>query len=150
MDITEATKNLNSKVQQLKSKFTDPVSTTFIEFYCQCKEGCDYLFPPAVKESIRLLDIVQWFFDCIEKEAPTTLVELMWKDIVGPTLGEYQADEAVEQKLLQAFQNGTLKNHIQDWDMVRTSSGSVNLILRGLLTEISRLESEQKKTSSSS
>ncbi|MFB2938513.1 hypothetical protein ACE1B6_24965 [Aerosakkonemataceae cyanobacterium BLCC-F154] len=55
----------------------------------------------------------------------------------------------IEQREVSTDQNGTLKNHIQNWDMVRMSSGSVNLILRGLLAEISRLESEKKKESTS-
>lgn len=144
MDITDSTKLLNSKVQALKHKFTDVVSTLFIEFYCQCREGIDYLFPLEVKNSIRLLDILQWFFDCVEKEAPTLLVELMWKDVVGPTLGEYKQDEAIEKKLRLAFQNGEIKNQIQDWDRLNLSSGKVNLVLRGLLEAISQIEQEHK------
>ncbi len=144
MDITESTKLLNRKIQHLKTQFTDTVSTAFIDFYCQCKEGCDYLFPLEFKESIRLLDILQWFFDCVERESPTTLIELMWKDIMGPTLGEYQEDDNKEKQLWKAFQNGELKNQIQNWDLVRKRDGSVNLTLRKLLGEISRVEREHK------
>jgi hypothetical protein len=144
MDITDSTKLLNSKVQELKPKFPDVVSTLFIEFYCQCREGIDYLFPPEVKNSIRLLDILQWFFDCVEKETPTLLVELMWKDVIGPTFGEYKQDQAIEKKLRLAFQNGELKKQIQDWDRLNLNSGKVNLILRGLLEAISQIEKEHK------
>lgn len=144
MDITESTKQLNIKVEQLKSKFTDPVSQLFIDFYCQCKQGSDYLFPADVKESIRLWDILEWFFECVDNKSPSTLIELMWKDVVGPTLGEYQQDEAIEGRLHRAFQSAQLKELIQNWDLERTSSGSVRLILRELLGEISYLEREHK------
>lgn len=144
MDITDSTKDLNSKVQQLKSKFTDPVSTAFIDFYCQCKEGCDYLFPAEVKDSMRLLDILQWFFDCVDKESPTALIELMWKDVIGPTLGEYEEDEAKERQLWESFIRGELKHQIHDWDRMRMSNGGVRLTLRELLGAISRIEREHK------
>jgi hypothetical protein len=144
MDITDSTKQLNSKVQALKPKFPDAVSTLFIEFYCQCKEGIDYLFPLDVKDSIRLLDILQWFFDCVEKEAPTLLVELMWKDVIGPTFGEYKQDQAIEKNLRLAFQNGEVKKQIQDWDRLNLNSGKVSLILRSLLEVISQIEKEHK------
>ncbi|GAB1541679.1 hypothetical protein NUACC21_43510 [Scytonema sp. NUACC21] len=145
MDITESTKQLNSKVEQLKSKFTDPVSQVFIDFYCQCKQGIDYLFPADVKESIRLWDIVEWFFECVGNKSPSTLVELMWKDVVGPSLREYKEDEATEERLYKAFQNDRLRTLIKEWDRVTTSSGNVRLILRELLGEISQIEREHKK-----
>lgn len=60
MDITPSTKELITKVQQLKSQFTDPVSPLFIDFYCQCKQGIDYLLTP-LQDSVRLLDILNYF-----------------------------------------------------------------------------------------
>jgi hypothetical protein len=143
MDITPSTKELISKVQQLKSRFPDPVSPLFIDFYCQCKQGIDYLLIP-LQDSVRLLDILNYFVDCVHEKKPTPLIELMWKDIVGPTLGEYMEDEAIERRLREAFEGGELKNQIQDWDIKRMSDGSVKLILRGLLAEITQIEREHK------
>lgn len=145
MDITQSTKDLISKVQTLKSKYSDLSSTLFIDFYCQCKEGCDYLFPKSVKESIRLLDILQWFFDSFEKGEPTILVQLMWQDIVGPTLGEFQRDEKIERKLWKAFSDKTFKASLQNWDRESRLDGGVNLILRELLTEIDFIEKEHQE-----
>jgi hypothetical protein len=59
-------------------------------------------------------------------------------------LGEYREDEAIEQRLREAFEGDELKNQIQDWDLKRMSDGSVKLILRGLLGEITRIEREHK------
>lgn len=143
MDIIPSTKELISKIQQLKSRFTDPISPLFIDFYCQCKQGIDYLLTP-LQDSVRLLDILNYFVDCVHEEKPTPIIELMWKDIVGPTLGEYREDQAIEQRLREAFEGDELKNQIQDWDMKRMSDGSVKLILRGLLGEITRIEQEHK------
>lgn len=143
MDITESTRSLNSKIQQLKSKFSDPASILFIDFYCQCKQGCDYLFPAEVKKTVRLFDILQLFFDCVEQGHPTTLVQLMWKDVAGPTLSEYREDEAIEKRLRRAFQDHELKAQIQTWDRGEMNSIGLNLILRDLLKAISQLELEQ-------
>jgi hypothetical protein len=68
----------------------------------------------------------------------------MWKDVVGPTLGEYLEDEAIEQRLREAFEGDELKYQIQDWDIKRMSDDSVKLILRDLLGEINRIEGEHK------
>ncbi|NJL46079.1 MAG: hypothetical protein HC922_10975 [Leptolyngbyaceae cyanobacterium SM2_3_12] len=46
MDITDATQILIQHVQPLKLKHSDPISQAFIDFYCQCHQGMDYLFPP--------------------------------------------------------------------------------------------------------
>ena len=148
MDITPATKELIIKVQQLKSQFSDPVSPLFIDFYCQCKQGIDYLLTP-IQDSVRLLDILNYFVDCVHEEKPTPLIELMWKDIVGPTLGEYKEDEAIERRLRDAFEGGELKHQIQSWDIKRMNDGSVKLILRDLLREISRIEQDHKTRESS-
>jgi len=68
----------------------------------------------------------------------------MWKDVVEPTLGEYLEDEAIEQRLREAFEGDELKYQIQDWDIKRMSDGTVKLILRDLLGEINRIEGEHK------
>ncbi|MEL7315939.1 MAG: hypothetical protein AAFN08_13500 [Cyanobacteria bacterium J06559_3] len=144
MDVTDATKDLIHKVQRLKEKHTDPVSITFIDFYCQCRQGGDYLFPEAMRSSLRLLDILQWFFQCVDAKVPPTLVRLMWQDIAGPTLEEYQEDESIEHRLLSAFESGALKLYIQTWDRERNpdgsdhlkGDGSVHLVLRELLEDI--------------
>ncbi|MGL5083632.1 MAG: hypothetical protein ACRC8A_19290 [Microcoleaceae cyanobacterium] len=140
MDITPATKDLNYHVQTLKSKYSDPSSTLFIDFYCQYRQGCDYLFPVAVRQSIRLFDILNCFLECIETSKPTLLTKLMWQDVVGPTLEEYQEDERTEEKLWSSFVQGDLNQLIAHWDLTRRRDGSVNLILRELLTDISQLE----------
>ncbi len=140
MDITDSTKDLIQKAQALKEKHPDPVSQAFIDFYCQCRQGMDYLFPVRVKESVRLLDVLQWFCDCVDQGGPSTLIQLMWKDVVGPSLAEFQADEAVESHLLDLFQQGDLKDHIRQWDLERRADGGVNLTLRTVLKEIQELE----------
>ena len=148
MDVTDATKDLIHRVQHLKAKHTDAVSVTFVDFYCQCRQGCDYLFPEGMRSSVRLLDILQWFFQCVDGKEPPTLVRLMWQDIVGPTLEEYQEDEGVELRLLSAFESGALKLYIQNWDRERNpdgsdhlkGDGSVHLVLRELLEDIQSLE----------
>lgn len=66
------------------------------------KYGVDYLFTP-IEDSVRLLDILQYFVECVNKGTPTLLIELMWKDIVEPTLSEYMEDEAIERRLREAF-----------------------------------------------
>ena len=63
----------------------------------------DYLFPPGIRATVRLLDILQWFCDCVDQGEPSTLIRLMWKDVVGPSLEEYQADEAIESRLMALF-----------------------------------------------
>jgi hypothetical protein len=134
-------------VQSLKAAHPDPVSQAFIDFYCQCRQGMDYLFPLGVKESVRLLDILQWFCDCVDQGEPSTLIQLMWQDIVGPSLAEFQADEATEYQLLNLFKHGDLKEHIRQWDLDRRADGGVNLTLRTLLREIHELEQAQQQQS---
>ncbi|WP_446420860.1 hypothetical protein [Coleofasciculus sp.] len=97
-----------------------------------------------LQDSVRLLDILNYFVDCVHEEKPTPLIELMWKDIVGPTLSEYMEDEAIEIRLREAFEGSELKNQIQGWDIKRMNDGSVKLILRDLLGEINRIEREYK------
>lgn len=147
MDITDSTKAQIQSVQSLKTDHPDPVSQAFIDFYCQCRQGMDYLLPIGVKESVRLLDILQWFCDCVDQGEPSTLIQLMWKDIVGPSLGEFQADETTEHHLLNLFKHGDLKDHIRQWDLERRADGGVNLILRTLLREIYELEQAQQQQS---
>ncbi len=139
MDITPRTKELIRAVLALKPQHPEEISTLFLDFYCQCREGCDYLFPPAVKDSVRLLDILQWFVECIEYREPTPLIRLMWNDVVGPTLGEYIVDEKTETRLQSAFQTN-LPELIQGWDRVQLPGGSVQLVLRELLADISAVE----------
>jgi hypothetical protein len=147
MDVTNVTKDLIQQVQQLKAKHTDAVSMTFIDFYCQCRQGCDYLFPEAMRHSVRLLDILNWFFQCVDGQEPT-LVRLMWKDVVGPSLAEYEQDEGIETRLHKAFESGALKLFIESWDRERNPDGSdhlnpdgsVHLVLRELLEDIQALE----------
>ncbi|MBW4654173.1 MAG: hypothetical protein KME20_14215 [Kaiparowitsia implicata GSE-PSE-MK54-09C] len=139
MDITPATHQLIGAVQRLKPKYSDPASLLFIDFYCQCKQGCDYLFPAPVRETVRLIDILQWFFDCVARKEPTALIQLMWKDVVGPTLGEYLADEKIEQTLWQAFE-GDVSQSLADWDLERLPTGGVRLVLRELLDDIYQVE----------
>ncbi len=148
MDVTDATKALIHQAQSLKEKHSDPVSTTFIDFYCQCRQGCDYLFPAAMGKTVRLLDILNWFFDCIDNQEPPTLLKLMWQDVAGPTLQEYTQDQTVELGLLRAFESGALKVYINTWDRERNADGSdrfqkdgsVHLVLRDLLTDLQALE----------
>ncbi|ACK73770.1 hypothetical protein PCC7424_5705 (plasmid) [Gloeothece citriformis PCC 7424] len=142
MDITSSTKQLVSQVQLLKSKYSDLCSISFIDFYCQCREGSDYLFGSSIGKQIRLVDILQWFLQCVDHQKPIPLIELMWKDIAGPTLGAYQQDERIERGLLKAFISQELKEAVQTWDLQRTEDGGVNLILRNLLNDIDKLESQ--------
>ncbi|NJK39715.1 MAG: hypothetical protein HC835_12375 [Oscillatoriales cyanobacterium RM2_1_1] len=140
MDITETTRNLIAQVKQLQPKYSDPTSSLFIDFYCQYRQGCDYLFPLSVRQSVRLFDILNSFLTCIEMGKPTILMKLMWQDVVGPTLAEYQADEQIEEKLWSSFVEGDLNQTIDHWDLTRRPDGSVNLVLRELLTDLAQLE----------
>jgi hypothetical protein len=140
MDITASTKDLIQKAQQLKSNHPDQVSQVFIDFYCQCQQGIDYLFPIGIKETVRLIDILQWFCDCVDQKKTSTLIQLMWKDIVGPSLAAYQEDERIESSLLTVFQHGDLQEMIREWDLERQADGGVNLKLRTLLDDIHQLE----------
>jgi hypothetical protein len=142
MDITPETKSLIATVQALKSRYTDPASLLFLDFYCQCKQGCDYLFPLGVRESIRLIDILNWFLECIEKNEPIPLVRLMWKDVAGPTLEEYMADERIEKQLTASFKSD-MHPALTTWDRITLSNGGVRLILRELLDDIHKLELAQ-------
>ncbi|MEB3210540.1 MAG: hypothetical protein VKL39_04270 [Leptolyngbyaceae bacterium] len=140
MDITASTKELIQKVQQLKATHPDQVSQVFIDFYCQCQQGIDYLFPVGVKETIRLFDVLQWFCNCVDQKKTPTLIQLMWNDVVGPSLEEYQDDERIESSLLTLFQGGDLQEMIRQWDLDRRADGSVNLKLRTLLNDIHTIE----------
>ena len=146
MDITDATKALIVQVQALKAVHPDPVSQAFIDFYCQCRQGMDYLFPPGIRATVRLLDILQWFCDCVDQGEPATLIRLMWKDVVGPSLEEYQADEAIESRLMALFEHGDLKDTIRQWDLERRADGGVNLTLKTLLSEIEQVEQASRKS----
>ena len=143
MLLKESTQQIIIKVQKIKPKFTDPVSPIFIDFYCQCKQGIDYLFTP-LRELVQLVDILQWFVDCVEKEAPTPLIELMWQDIATLKEIEYEANCLIEKKLRDAFASNELKLQIQDWDLKRMSSGGMQLILINLLSEISQIERDHQ------
>lgn len=143
MDITPGTKALIRAVLALKPQHPEEISTLFIDFYCQCREGCDYLFPPPVKDSVRLLDILQWFIECIEYRQPTPLIRLMWNDVMGPTLGEYLVDEKTEARLQSAFKE-QLPELIKAWDRVQLPSGSVQLVLRDLLADICAVEATHR------
>ncbi|MEM6436162.1 MAG: hypothetical protein AAF773_20260 [Cyanobacteria bacterium P01_D01_bin.115] len=149
MDITDATKALIVQVQALKAVHPDPVSQAFIDFYCQCRQGMDYLFPPGIRATVRLLDILQWFCDCVDQGEPSTLIQLMWKDVVGPSLEEYQADEAIESRLMALFEHGDLKDTIRQWDLERRADGGVNLTLKTLLSEIEQVEQASRQSESS-
>jgi hypothetical protein len=74
---------------------------------------------------VRLLDILQWFCDCVDQGEPSTLIQLMWKDVVGPSLAEFQADEATESHLLALFKHGDLKDHIRQWDLERRATAAL-------------------------
>lgn len=148
MDVTEATKDLIQRARSLKNKHSDSVSVTFIDFYAQCRQGADYLFPEGMRKSVRLLDILNWFFACVDGQAMPTLVQLMWKDVAGPTLREFEADETIEHGLEAEFESGALKLFISSWDRERNPDGtdhlkidgSVHLVLRELLADIQALE----------
>ena len=140
MDITDSTKALILKAQVLKDRHQDHVSRVFIDFYCQCQQGMDYLFPEGVRKTVRLLDILQWFCDCVDQGEPSTIIRLMWNDIVGPTFEEYQADQASEAMLLNLFEHGDLKAGIRQWDLERRADGGVNLTLKTVLAELHALE----------
>ena len=146
MDITDATKALIVQVQALKAVHSDLVSQAFIDFYCQCRQGMDYLFPPGIRATVRLLDILQWFCDCVDQGELSTLIQLMWKDVVGPSLEEYQADEAIESRLMALFEHGDLKDTIRQWDLERRADGGVNLTLKTLLSEIEQVEQASRKS----
>ena len=144
MNITPETKQLIDTVQVLKAQFPDSTSNLFIDFYCQCRQGMDYLFPPTVHQSVRLLDILQWFFDCIDRKEPSSLIQLMWKDMAGPTLGEYLRDEKIEANLLSAFKEDFHPN-LENWDRVQLKDGSIRLVMKELLEAISRIELNAQK-----
>jgi hypothetical protein len=114
-----------------------------LTFIASAARGWTTSFPTGVKESVRLLDVLQWFCDCVDQGEPSTLIQLMWKDVVGPSLAEFQADEAVESHLLALFKQGDLKDHIRQWDLERRANGGVNLTLRTVLKEIHELEQAQ-------
>jgi len=147
MDITKYTKELNAKVQVLKTKYSDLASLTFIDFYCQCREGCDYLFPASMRPNVRIIDILNWFFQCVETGSSTLLFELMCQDIIGPSLAEFNQDQATENKLNQVFHSDSLKAAISQWDCERQPNGSVNLILRNLLQDLMKIETEHQQKS---
>lgn len=149
MDITTATKQLIEKMQPLKLKYSDLASQTFIDFYCQSKQGCDYLFPSSLKSSVTLLNILDWFLTSVEKGEPYILAKLMWKDVIGPTLGEYEADEQIETDLEKIFTQEELKISVQHWDRESRPDGGVKLTLRELLKDMSDLEEEQLSVISS-
>ncbi|TVQ45509.1 MAG: hypothetical protein EA365_07515 [Gloeocapsa sp. DLM2.Bin57] len=140
MDVTNNTKELIVKMQSLKLKYTDLASQTFIDFYCQCKQGCDYLFPDSVKSSVTILHILEWFLLSVEKRSPYLLIELMWKDIIGPTLAEYQEDEKIEENLTTLFTQPELAEAVQNWDRKPRPDGGVTLTLRELLQDMTDLE----------
>lgn len=142
MDITPETNRLIEAVQSLKSHYSDPASILFLDFYCQCKQDCDYLFPVGVRESVRLIDILNWFLECVDKGEPIPLIRLMWNDGVGPTLEEYMADEKIEKQLLKAFK-ADLHPASTTWDRVTLPTGAVRLVLKELLDEIHQLEVAQ-------
>ncbi len=142
MDITNSTKELIVKMQPLKLKYNDLASQTFIDFYCQCKQGCDYLFPTTVKSSVTILHILQWFLLSVEKRSPYLLIELMWQDILGPTLAEYQQDEEIEANLASLFAQPELAEAVADWHRKPRPDGGVTLTLRELLKDMSDLEQE--------
>ncbi|WP_238544352.1 hypothetical protein [Gloeocapsa sp. PCC 73106] len=131
-------------MQPLKLKHTDLASQTFIDFYCQCRQGCDYLFPASVKSSVTILHILEWFLISIQQGSPYLLVKLMWKDVVGPTLGEYEADEQIEENLKKLFTQEELINSVHSWDRESRPDGGVSLILRELLKDMSDLEQESQ------
>lgn len=147
MDLTPQTRQLIDSIQPLKSCYSDPISTLFIDFYCQCRQGCDYLFPAPVHNSIRLFDILEWFLACAEIGKLTPLVQLMWKDVVGPTLGEYLEDEKIESRLISAFKSD-LHRSLADWDRVQLLDGSVRLTLRELLADIFAIEQAAQQSES--
>ncbi|MFM7424296.1 MAG: hypothetical protein ACKO7W_04765 [Elainella sp.] len=144
MDITPETKRLIEQVQQLKPNYTDAASQLFLDFYCQCREGCDYLFPPEVRTTVRLLDILQWFLDCAEKGGPTQLVRLMWKDVEGPTLGDYLQDEKIERGLNTAFSTH-LTQELAAWDRIMLPSGNAHLLLKDVLQALHQVEQAQRR-----
>lgn len=139
MNITPETQKLIEAVQGLKQEFSDPASDLFIDFYCQCRQGMDYLFPTQMHQSVRLLDILQWFFECIDQKEPTSLVKLMWEDIVGPSLRDVLGDEKVEAKLRKSFE-GDFRPSLEHWDRVHLPNGSVKLVMKELLKSIQQLE----------
>ncbi|HAC62050.1 MAG TPA: hypothetical protein DCF68_00580 [Cyanothece sp. UBA12306] len=142
MDITDSTKSLITHVQSLKSHYDDLASLTFIDFYCQCREGCDYLFAQKMKQSVRVFDILMWFFQCLEAGSKITIIELMWRDVIGPTLEEYQQDRRTEKQLEQLFTSTELKQSVLGWDRQPRGDGGVNLILRNLLQDIENIEAQ--------
>ena len=147
MDITKSTKELNAQVQTLKTKYSDLASLTFIDFYCQCREGCDYLFPTSIRQDVKIIDILNWFFQCVENGSFTLLIQLMCQDIIGPSLTEFNQDQATENQLNQAFHTENLKAAVSKWDCERQPNGSVNLILRNLLQDLIKIETEHQQKS---
>jgi hypothetical protein len=150
MDITKSTKELIAQVQTLKAKYSDLASLTFIDFYCQCREGCDYLFPTSIRHNVRIMDILNWFFQCVETGSYTLLIKLMCQDIVGPTLAEFNQDQETENNLNKIFHSDSLKPSVLKWDCQRQPNGSVNLILRNLLQDLTVIEIKHQQKSSQS
>jgi hypothetical protein len=143
MDITDSTKALIGHVQPLKLKYPDAASEAFIDFYCQCRQGLDYLLPMGVKETVRLVDILQWFCQCVDQGGPPTLIQLMWHDVAGPTLAAYRGDEATEARLTRLFMQGDLRPNLSQWDREQRPDGGVNLPLRSLLNDLYHIEQAQ-------
>lgn len=143
MDITDATKALIPPIQALKLKYPDPASQAFIDFYCQCQQGMDYLMPPSLRKTVRLIDILQWFCQCVELGRPTIWAKLMWQDVAGPTLAEYREDQSIENNLATLFEHSYIASDMANWDRIRQPDGSVDLILRNLLDDIDQIEQAQ-------
>ncbi len=142
MNITDSTKTLIAQVQPLKLKYDDLASLTFIDFYCQCREGCDYLFSEKMKHSVRVFDILVWFFQCVEGSSKNMIIELMWRDVIGPTLGEYLEDQRTERRLENLLTSPQLKESVLEWDRRGRADGGVDLILRDLLQDIEDIEAK--------
>jgi hypothetical protein len=69
----------------------------------------------------------------------------MCQDIMGPTLKEFHQDQEIENKLSQIFHSDSLKSSVSKWDCERLPNGSVNLILKNLLQDLTMIEIEHQQ-----
>lgn len=71
----------------------------------------------------------------------------MWRDIVGPSLAEYMADEAIEAQLTRLFVQVDLRYSLGYWDREQRADSDVNLPLRSLLHDLYQLDQAQTDAS---
>lgn len=63
------------------------------------------------------------------------LIQLMWEDVIGPTLETHKTDQATENNLMALFKQGDLQASLGQWDLDRRAAGGVTLTLKTLLED---------------